>query len=195
MSKYCKPACLFLLSFFTLLSFGQVRQDFLNVVTDKFQKYCNSVPREEIYVHTDRQEYVAGEDVWFSVALIDRETAKPSGSSKIAYFEILNPENMPVVQKRISLEQGFGQGQIVLPDTISSGIYILRAYTNWMKNFMPENCFSKRLVVYNALTDKGTGISTGSGTPVLKSVPELKSSLVQVSGLNIVTDTRNKEII
>jgi hypothetical protein len=194
-SKYCKPSFLFLFGFFTLSSFGQARQDFLDVVTDKFQKYCNSVPREEIYVHTDRQEYVAGEDVWFNIYLIDRQTAKPSGSSKIAYFEILNTENRPVVQKRIRLEQGFGPGQIVLPDTISSGIYTLRAYTNWMKNFLPGNCFSKRLVVYNALTDKGTGIRTGSGTPVLKSVPELKSSLVQVSGLNIVTDTRNKEII
>jgi len=195
MSKYSKPVCLILLGIFTFSSFGQAQQDFLNAVTDKFEKYCNSVPWEEIYVHTDRQEYIAGEDVWFSVYLIDRQTAKPSGSSKIAYFEILNAENRPVVQKRISLNQGSGPGQIVLPDTISSGIYTLRAYTNWMKNFMPENCFSKRLDVYNALTDKGIGISTGSGIPVPKSAQESKSSLVQVPGLNIVTDTRNKGII
>ena len=110
MSKYSKPVCLILLGIFTFSSFGQAQQDFLNAVTDKFEKYCNSVPWEEIYVHTDRQEYIAGEDVWFSVYLIDRQTAKPSGSSKIAYFEILNAENRPVVQKRISLNQGSGPG-------------------------------------------------------------------------------------
>ena len=83
--------------------------------------------------------------LWFSVYLIDRQSAKSSGDSKIVYFEILNPDNRPVVQKRVSLEQGYGPGQVVLPDTLSSGVYTIRAYTNWMKNFLPENCFKKVL--------------------------------------------------
>lgn len=194
MSKYCKPVCLFLFCLMSLSSFGQVRQDFLDAVTDKFHKYCNSVPREEIYVHTDRQEYVAGEDIWLRIYLIDRLTAKPSVSGKIAYLEILNPENRPVVQKRISLEQGFGPGQLLLPDTISSGIYTLRAYTNWMKNFLPENCFSKRLVIHNALNGKNFNINTelkaknGNFTGT-------KSSSLGGTGIGIEIDKKNQESI
>jgi hypothetical protein len=189
MAKYSKSVCLFLFCLQSLSSFGQVRQDFLDAVSDKFQKYCSSFPREEIYVHTDRQEYVAGEDLWFSIYLIDRQTAKPSGSDKIAYFEILNPENRPVVQKRISIEQGFGPGQIVLPDTISSGTYTLRAYTNWMKNFLPENCFSKRLVIHNALSGKSFNINT-----------ELKEKIGDIiknesTGLVVEIDKQNQESI
>lgn len=194
MLKYSKPACLFFLWLFSLSSFGQARQDFLDAVTDRFEKYCNSVPREEIYVHTDRQEYVAGEDIWFSVYLIDRQTAKLSESGKIAYFEILNPENRPVVQKRISLEQGFGPGQIVLPDTISSGIYTLRAYTNWMKNFLPDNCFSKSLVIYNALSGKSFNINTE--LKVKKgNITGTSSSNLAVTGLVVEIDKQNQESI
>jgi hypothetical protein len=178
MSKYCKPACRLLPLFFTLVSFGQARQDFLDVVSDKFLKYCSSVPREEIYVHTDRQEYVAGENIWFDVYLFDRQTAKTSGSDKIAYFEILNPVNNPVVQKRISLANGFGPGQIVLPDTISSGIYTLRAYTSWMKNFLPDNCFSKKLTIHNPLNGKSFNMNSG-----LKEKPSGTAAVIKSSGL------------
>lgn len=195
MTKYKKRVCLFLFSFFFLLSFGQAQRDFLGELTDKYQKYCNSFPWEEIYVHTDRNEYVAGEDVWFSIYLIDRQTSKPTGSSRIAYFEILNPENKPVVQKRIGLEQGFGQGQIVLPDTLSSGIYTLRSYTNWMKNFMPENCFSKKLNINNALNGRSFNVSKSIASNKLNSVAESKSSLKPESGYIIETDTRNPDIV
>lgn len=189
MSRYSKTVCLVLITLLSLSSSGQVGQNFLDEVSEKFQKYCNTFPREEIYVHTDRQEYVAGEDVWFSIYLIDRQTAKQSESGKIAYFEILNPENRPVVQKRIGLENGFGPGQIVLPDTISSGIYTLRAYTNWMKNFMPENCFIKRLIIHNPLSGKSFNISR-----------ELKSkkadiTRVESTGLVAEIDKQNQENI
>ena len=60
------------------------------MLSDKFQKILSFISREEIYVHTDRNDYVAGEDVWFEIYLFDRQSSKPSPSSKIAYFEILN---------------------------------------------------------------------------------------------------------
>jgi hypothetical protein len=195
MSKYSKPACLFLFGCFAILSSGQVKQNFLDVLTDKFQKYCNLYPQEEIYVNTDRQEYVAGEEVWFSIYLIDRQTAKPSCDSRIAYFEILNPENRPVVQKRISLEKGFGPGQIVFPDTISSGIYTLRAYTNWMKNFMPQNCFSKRLTVHNALNGKSLYQYSGVNAQSTGTGPGTISSGLNEQGLNIGIDKQSNENI
>ncbi len=154
MLKYRKSAFVILLSFSSLFSHGQARQDFLDALTVKFRNYCISVPREEVYVNTDRQEYIAGEEMWFTVWLTDRQTLKPSGESRLAYIEILNPENRPVVQKRISLEEGFGTGQIALPDTLTSGTYTLIAYTNWMKNFLPENCFAMKFAVQNALNEK-----------------------------------------
>ena len=116
--------------------------------------FCSRVPFEEIYVHSDRENYVAGEDVWFNVFVIDRKTGKLSGESKLAYFELLNPENYPVIQKRIIINDGYGLGNVLLPDTLGSGTYTLRVYTNWMKNFSPFNWFMKNINIYNPFRDK-----------------------------------------
>src|SRR5512133_1063991 len=100
-----------------------------------------AVPFEDIYIHTDRESYTAGESVWFSTWLSDRVSGKLSDESSIAYVEILDPYNRPVVQAKALLEKGTGTGLIELPDTLINGSYTLRAYTNRMKSFMPEGCF------------------------------------------------------
>ena len=155
MVRNLKSGALLLFIFISSVnSFGQKKPDQLDVITEKFTRYCDLFPREEIYVHTDRQEYISGEVLWFGVYLFDRRNSTTAPESRIAYIEILNKENRPVVQKRIKLADGFGPGQIVLPDTLSSGSYVLRAYTNWMKNFLPLTCFIKRLNIYNSLSGK-----------------------------------------
>ncbi len=138
--------------------FSQTKDSFPESVTSKFNDYCRKIPREEVYVYTDRNDYISGEEIWFEAYLIDRQSSGFSSGSKILYFEILNSEKRPVVQKRIRLEGGLGPGQVVLPDTLSTGVYILRAYTNWMKNFLPYNCFSKKLSIYNALRSQGNKV-------------------------------------
>lgn len=148
------PVAVFVLNMFFLNVFGQDQSFIPAYINQQFQSYCNSVIREEIFIHTDKEEYISGEDLWFNTYLIDRKSFKPATSSKIIYFEILNYENKPVIQKRIMLDKGVGAGQVVLPDTLSSGTYTIRAYTNWMKNFLPYDCFMKEIRVYNAFNTK-----------------------------------------
>jgi hypothetical protein len=136
----------------------QLKNAVLENITRRFQDYCTSFPREEIFVQTDREIYIAGEEIWFSIFLFNRQNEMLSGESRIAYFEILNPVNRPVLQKRIGLDRGSGSGRAILPDTLSPGVYTLRAYTNWMKNFMPGNTFSRKLKIYNVTDNKNFNV-------------------------------------
>jgi hypothetical protein len=153
---------------------GQEQDALCKNISERFLKYCSSYPREEIYVHTDREQYIAGEDIWFKVYSINRTTGVNSDLSSIAYFEILNGESRPIVRKRILLTDGSGPGHIVLPDSLRTGTYILRAYTNWMKNFLPDNSFVKEVEIFNAL-EPGSGLK--------KSMP----------GMTVNTPGRNKD--
>jgi len=162
---------------------GQTPKDMTDLLIQKFSGYVKSVPREEIFIHSDKEEYIAGEDFWFNVYLIDRQSFKPSYDSRIAYFELLNAENRPVVQKRILIDKGFGPGQIVLPDTLSTGIYTIRAYTSWMKNFLPYNCFMKNIEVYNTLNAKG-----------FKGKPETASSVKKIDDNNVKKYLKNSGV-
>jgi hypothetical protein len=157
---------------------GQIPVNMTDYLSQRFSKYCISVPREEIFIHSDRNEYISGEVLWFNVYLIDRQNLKPSSRSRIVYLELLNAVNRPVVQKRILIDEGYGPGQIVLPDTLSAGSYKIRAYTSWMKNFLPDNCFMKDIKIYNTLSNKafkGTSngvniIGTGGNKSVSKEI-------------------------
>ncbi len=170
MIKMTKPVVILLLCSLTAARiFGQAQADQLVNITGKFIKYTQSVPWEEVFVHTDREEYIAGEELWFNVYLIDRQKNKPSSLSRIVYFEVLNPDNHPVVQKRIEIEKGFGPGRVILPDTLSSGNYTLRAYTNWMKNFLPSGCFMKNINIYNTLNSRSYRMKPDNGkSPTVK---------------------------
>jgi len=114
--KLIKPVVIILLCSLSASSiYCQAQNNPLDYINGKFIKYCQSVPWEEVYIHTDREEYIAGEELWFNVYLIDRQTTKPSTLSKIVYVEILNPDNHPVAQKRIEIETGYGPDSLFCP--------------------------------------------------------------------------------
>ncbi len=109
MIKKIKISILFLMTFmFLQTSYGQVQRSMTDYLKEKFLSYNEAVPWKDIFIHTDREDYIAGENLWFEVYLIDRQNNKPAGSDKILYLELLTPENIPVIQKRISVNKGFG---------------------------------------------------------------------------------------
>jgi hypothetical protein len=96
------------------------------------------------------------------------------------------------VQKRIGITGGMGPGQAALPDTLSSGIYMIRAYTNWMKNFMPDNCFSKNIIVFNPLKSRSF-----NNTGVKAESPAIHVTGLQQSGLalNVMREGNRNALI
>jgi hypothetical protein len=183
--------------FLCTLSFinGQGNSHFGDTLSRKFKEYCDAFQREEIYIHTDRMEYIAGENIWVNIFLVDRQKNIPSPDSKIAYFEILNSENRPVVQKRIWLKNGSGPGHIILPDTLSTGKYTLRTYTNRMKNFLPLNCFSKKLNIYNAISDKTLKGDLNSGAISSGDNEEINLSVTSNMGLSLGVDNFKPDVL
>ena len=128
-------------------SWGQ--QAPLDTLKKKFDRYRVNHPSEKLYVHTDQDLYLTGETLWFAMYYVDGVLHRPADISKVAYVEILDKDNRPVLQTKISLKNGYGNGALFLPATINTGNYILRAYTQWMKNFDPELFFNKTITVVN----------------------------------------------
>jgi len=157
---------------------GQEASSFRENITDKLLKYCETYPWEDIFVHTDRANYIAGEEIWFSTYLVDRQSNKPSGRSRIAYIELLNSDNRPVIQKRILLNNGYGPGQFSLPDTLSTGNYLLRAYTNLMKNHDPSAFFYYNINIYNAIRNKPLSWDAPQDSYLEKHSEDLKSTVI-----------------
>jgi hypothetical protein len=106
--------------------------------------------QEKLFVHTDKEFYLAGEICWFKLYNVDASFHHPLDISKVAYLEWLDKNNKPVLQAKVGLRRGHGDGSLYLPMTLRSGNYKLRAYTNWMKNYGADWFFEKTITVVNA---------------------------------------------
>lgn len=118
--------------------------------------------REKLVINTDREIYITGEQLWLKVFKMDGLTGALSDISKIVYIELLDVFNNPVIQVKTRVDGSSGSAVIWLSDTLSSGNYLLRAYTNWMKNFS-EDLFSYRTITivnpFKNISDLVTPIS------------------------------------
>ncbi len=117
----------------------------------KFITYQQNNYNEKIFVHTDKTFYIAGESIWYKIYCVDGYYHKPSDISKVAYVEILDAGNDPILQAKISLDKGSGNGSFIVPSYIVSGNYIIRAYTKWMQNFDAGYFFEEPLTIINTL--------------------------------------------
>jgi hypothetical protein len=129
-----------------ILAMSQV----LDVVQKKFDTYRQNHLQEKIFMHTDKNFYLAGEIVWFKIYTVDASFHTPIDISKVVYVELLDNMNRPVLQAKVGLSQGTGSGSLYVPVAVNSGNYKLRAYTNWMKNYSVDYFFEKPLTVVNS---------------------------------------------
>ncbi len=141
-----------------ITSFAQQQQ--LDTLRKKFDSHRKNNLTEKIYLHTDRAAYLTGETLWFKAYVTDGALHQSINLSKVAYVEIIDKDSAPVVQAKISLTNGIGHGSLYLPATINSGNYIVRAYTNWMKNAPTDYFFHQPITIINTFKKIETEVNT-----------------------------------
>ncbi|MFC6999240.1 hypothetical protein [Rufibacter roseus] len=124
-------------------------------VLAEFKEFSKQAVSEKIFLHLDRPSYVCGDVMWFKVYNVDGTYHHPFDLSKVAYVEVLDADNIPVQQAKVALKNGSGSGSFVLPVSLKSGNYKVRAYTNWMKNFSPNFYFEQPVTVINTFQKLG----------------------------------------
>jgi hypothetical protein len=115
--------------------------------------FCFSIKAEErlherVYIHTDKDCYVAGEDIQLKFYVVGSDF-QPSLLSKVGYVEICDTKK-PQIQSKIGLEKGHGAGKIKIPMDLPSGIYQLSGYTRYMRNEGEKVFFKKQIAIVNA---------------------------------------------
>jgi hypothetical protein len=132
----------------------------------------SSLYREKLYLFTDRNLYASGEKVCFRLYNLSDPLLKESIWSRVFYLELINSRNVAVARGKYQASSWGGDGQIIIPDTASTGHYYLRAYTSWMRNYPPSEYFHLPLAIVNPykiesadLSAGGTGSGSGEETP------------------------------
>lgn len=128
---------------------AQSHTPFVDKLKSKFEDQVTGVHQEKVFLDTDRSLYITGETIWFSAYCTDAAVHIPTDLSKVLNIELIDAEGQSVKQERIELSGGFGKGQMFVSPDIKSGNYMLRAFTNWMKNFDHSFVFQKTVNIIN----------------------------------------------
>jgi hypothetical protein len=145
----------------------------MSSVETRLEQFAKKNVQEKMFVHTDREFYLAGDIAWFKIYLTDAGFHRLLDLSKVAYVEILDQANKAIVQAKIGMNKGEGDGSFFIPATAKSGNYTFRAYSNWMKNAGPDYFFQKTIAVVNPqIPLDPANLNPAAGAPDIRFFPE-----------------------
>ncbi len=143
----------------------------LNLIAQTNDFNPNSV-KETIQIETDRDLYFVGENVFFSISYFVNESRLGPTISQVVYLELINcRNNHPVVQKKIKVADFKASGALLIPNSLPTGNYLMRAYTQYQRNFSASNFRSRLLTILNP-EDRENYLSLVAEPDSVEIVPE-----------------------
>lgn len=116
-----------------------------------------SVNEEQVVIWTDREVYIAGEHVFYTFNLINQFDGEEN-TSKFGYMAVRGRYGL-VEKVNLKLSDNHcSHGNIYLSDTLSSGLYEIIGFTNWMRNTGEESYFRKTILIANRFDDQPESI-------------------------------------
>lgn len=145
-----------IISLWALLLFAPVESQPTKAsdIAAKLEKFTQEFPIEKVFIHNDRGYYGAGETIWLKSYLVAGSLHTPSPISNNVHVELIAPDKSRAEHILLYSEKGFANGHIDVPENATSGTYLLRAYTNWMKNFDESFFFEKEIEIVAGLEEK-----------------------------------------
>lgn len=151
-------------------------------IIDAYRTYA-SIPREVIYLHTNKTDFLIGEQLGFKAYVTDKRTGMPSGNTTNLYVQLVDEQNKTYKEQLIQVEKGVAYGTFLMDSTLTKKNYILKAFTNWSLNFKKPSFFERII----RIVDKDSVVGLGSY--------ELKDSELTVAfetaGGHLIANTLN----
>jgi hypothetical protein len=128
-----------LLFFICFTTLAQKPEDILQGLSERS-------PIEKVYLHFDRDNYMAGETAWFKAYLFS--DFLPDTISTSLYVELLNDSSVIVSRKILPVFLGNSNSQFELPDSLKTGYYFIRAYSPSIFTRDPDFICQQNLFIY-----------------------------------------------
>jgi hypothetical protein len=105
---------------------------------------------ERVCLFSDRNLYIAGEQILFSAFLQTGDESSQVESSRVLYCELITPNGNKIAGNKYLIEDSSASGYLAIPNNITTGIYYLRAYTKFMRNDGPSYYHYTSIKILNA---------------------------------------------
>jgi hypothetical protein len=103
---------------------------------------------EKIYLQLDNKVYTTDKTIWFKAIVTDAVEHVPTKLSGVLHVDLIDPNEKPIESKLIKITDGIGDGFFELNQNYPEGLYLVRAYTEWDKNFGSDFFFKEYIQVF-----------------------------------------------
>ena len=103
-----------------------------------------------IFVHIDKPVYVTGDRLWMSTYLLDATNSQRIVGEAPMHVDLLTQNGKSVQHQWVRMVDGRGQGNFRLADSLATGTYRLRAYTD-EDDAQRGPAFERDVLIYNLL--------------------------------------------
>lgn len=150
-----------------------------------FAQDVKILKNEKVVLATDRVCYVAGGKILFSAFNCSSSELRELDWSKVFYLELVSADNTPFSQEKFKFSGNGSKGELHIPSNIPSGMYYLKGYTRWMRNFSTEEYAWKVLKILNP---ESTAVINGNIDCKYK---EEDRSEIQITGVDKLLPRQN----
>jgi hypothetical protein len=119
-------------------------------ITLNGQQSRSSTKDEEVILFSDRNLYIAGEQIMFSAYLKTNVEANQTEKTGVLYCELIGSDGNKITGCKYLIKHSSAIGYLTIPGDITTGIYYLKAYTKFMRNEGPLYYHYTRLKIVNA---------------------------------------------
>jgi hypothetical protein len=173
-----KRKLLFIITF-SFFSFAHAQEEVS--VVDSYTNYFD-LPRESLFLHTNKTTYIPGEEIWFKIYAYDRENNLTSKATTNIYVGIYGGSGEQIDKKLFLAKEGLAQGNISIDSTFTTGDYYLKVSTNWMKNFKENDAFIQKIKIINPDSEEITSKKINATEYDVQFLPE---------GGHLLSDVKN----
>lgn len=103
-------------------------------------------PGESLILSTDGSIYGVGEQIHYTASYKGPEGVS---WSTVLYVELISWDGEKRGQSKVLIEEKTAEGQLSIQKNIPSGVYYLRAYTKWMRNYGPASFAYLPIKIFN----------------------------------------------
>ncbi len=139
-----------------LIGFNSSAQLNETTIRKKFEEYNSIWKKNKILLITNQDAFMASDTIYLACYLLNEDLTLED-DKQIVFVNFVDTDGNSRAQVKMEVVDGIGENQLILPNKLPPGNYLITAYTNWMRNFDSSYFYRKeiKIVGSNKLVSKG----------------------------------------